>query len=68
MHTNDGQKDPRDLSKVNCFRCQKFAHFAKKRPNGSKTVKTHASVNAKETTNDNMDRLMSSLKMGTDAD
>ena len=29
-HTNDGQREPMDLSKVKCFKCQEFFHLANK--------------------------------------
>ena len=62
-HSHNGQREPQYLSKVKCFRCQKFGHFVNKGPNGAKTGETHENVGAKEASDDNMDRLTSTLEI-----
>ena len=68
MHANNGQRYPRDLSKVKCFRCQEFGHFSNKCPNEAKIGETHANVGTKDMSGSDMDRLMSTLEIDIDAD
>ena len=60
-HANNGQRELRDLSKFKCFKFQEFSHFSNKCPNGDKIGDMHANVGTKETSDDNMDGLMSNL-------
>ena len=44
-----------------CFWCHKFGHFSNKCPNGAKVV-------TKDASNDNVEKLISTLEIDTDAD
>ena len=68
MASNNFQREPRYLSKVNCFKCQEFGHFATKCPNGASIDETHANVGAEEMSNNDMDGLMSTLEIDADDD
>ena len=68
MNANDVNMDPMDLRKVKCLKYQEFVHFDNKCPNGSKIVETHANVGTEETSNNDMDGLMSTFKIYVDAD
>ena len=67
-HANNGQREPRNLINIKCFKCQKFGHFFNKCPNWANTGKTHANVGTKEASDYNLDRLVSTLKIDVDAD
>ena len=68
MHTNDNHREPWDLSKVKCLRCQNFGYFANKCPNRAKTGKTHTNIGTKEAPDKNIDEIVSTLKIDSNTD
>ena len=68
MHAKNVQREPRDLSKVKCFKFQKFDHVSNKCPNRANIGEMHAKVGTEETSNDNMDRLMLTIEIDTNDD
>ena len=68
MHAKNGQREPQDLSKFKCFGCQKLGHFTNKCPNGANTEEIHANVGNEDAVNDNMDGIISTLKIDAEDD